>query len=98
MNFNQIKLKLKWDLQNYRFVYDLLKDYKPDCVIHYAGQPSAPYSMRGRKEAVFTQQNNVIGNLNLLFAIKANCPQTHLIKLGQWVPTEHQILILKKVI
>tara|TARA_B100000674_G_C37967492_1_gene975308 strand:- start:510 stop:1661 length:1152 start_codon:yes stop_codon:yes gene_type:complete len=78
---NKIEVKIG-DLQNYRFVYDLLEDYKPDCIIHYAEQPSAPYSMRGRKEAVFTQQNNVIGNLNLLFAIKANCPQTHLIKLG----------------
>ena len=56
--------------------------FKPDCIIHYAEQPSAPYSMGSRERAVFTQHNNVIGNLNLLFSIKKNCPDVHLIKLG----------------
>jgi len=50
--------------------------------VHYAEQPSAPYSMSNRERAVFTQHNNVIGNLNLIFAIKKNCPSAHLIKLG----------------
>ena len=42
----------------------------------------APYSMAGRTQAVFTQQNNIIGTLNLIFAIKKICPDTHLLKLG----------------
>ena len=54
----------------------------PNVIIHYAEQPSAPYSMASREKAVFTQYNNVIGNLNLLFAIKKLCPEAHLIKLG----------------
>lgn len=70
------------DLLNHRFVSDLLADCKPDAIIHYAEQPSAPYSMSSRERAVFTQHNNVIGNLNLIFAIKKNCPNVHLIKLG----------------
>ncbi len=70
------------DLLNYRFLDGLLNEYKPEAIIHYAEQPSAPYSMATREKAVFTQTNNVIGNLNLLFAIKKNCPNTHLIKLG----------------
>ncbi len=70
------------DLLNHRFVRDILSEHKPDAIVHYAEQPSAPYSMSNRERAVFTQQNNVIGNLNLLFAIKKNCPSTHLIKLG----------------
>ena len=85
--WNKIKPKNKikfiyGDLLNYRFVYKLLSKFKPDVIIHYGEQPSAPYSMAGRDEAVFTQNNNVIGTLNLLFGIKKYCPKTHLIKLG----------------
>ncbi len=70
------------DLTNHRFVYRVLEEFLPEVVVHYAEQPSAPYSMQGRGEAVFTQYNNVIGTLNLLFAIKRYCPGAHLIKLG----------------
>ncbi|OHC73466.1 MAG: NAD-dependent dehydratase [Rhodospirillales bacterium RIFCSPLOWO2_12_FULL_58_28] len=70
------------DLTNHRFIYNILREFQPDAVIHYAEQPSAPYSMQGREQAVLTQHNNVIGTLNLLFAMKAHCPSAHLIKLG----------------
>lgn len=67
---------------NNRFVYQLLEEFGPDAIIHYAEQPSAPFSMMDREKAVLTQQNNVIGTLNLLFAIKSRCPDAHLVKLG----------------
>ena len=51
-------------------------------IIHYAEQPSAPYSMQSRTAAVETQVNNVVGNMNVLFGMKANCPNAHLVKLG----------------
>lgn len=70
------------DLTNHRFVYDYLNEVKPDVIIHYGEQPSAPYSMAGRTEAYFTQHNNVLGTLNLLFAVKKYCPDCHIIKLG----------------
>ncbi len=70
------------DLLNHRFIYEELKKFKPDHIIHYAEQPSAPYSMAGRSQAVFTQNNNIIGSLNLLFGIKKICPKAHLLKLG----------------
>lgn len=70
------------DLVNHRFTYSILDEFKPESIIHYAEQPSAPYSMQGREQAVFTQNNNVIGNLNLLFAMKKYCPDVHLVKLG----------------
>jgi UDP-sulfoquinovose synthase len=70
------------DLLNHRFVYQLLEETKPDVIVHYAEQPSAPYSMQSRGAAVFTQENNVLGTLNLLFAMKGICPGAHLIKLG----------------
>ena len=83
-NLNQNKkIKLeKEDLLNHRFIRDILNEHKPEAIVHYAEQPSAPYSMSNRERAVFTQHNNVIGNLNLIFAIKKNCPSAHLIKLG----------------
>ena len=70
------------DLLNYKILSEMLESLKPEAIIHYAEQPSAPYSMASRDKAVFTQYNNVIGNLNLLFAMKKHCPSTHLIKLG----------------
>ena len=70
------------DLINHRFVYNLFREIQPDTIVHYAEQPSAPYSMQSRAAAVMTQHNNVIGNLNLLFAMQRHCPDAHLIKLG----------------
>jgi UDP-sulfoquinovose synthase len=70
------------DLTNARFIDRILSEFQPAAVVHYAEQPSAPYSMQGREAAVFTQYNNVIGTLNLLFAMKARAPSAHLIKLG----------------
>ena len=47
-------------------------NFKPDAVVHYGEQRSAPYSMVDRARAVFTQHNNVIGTLNVLFAMKVS--------------------------
>ena len=70
------------DLLNHRLLYDVLEKFKPDTIIHYAEQPSAPYSMKGREACYFTQHNNVLGTINLLFGMKKHCPDAHLIKLG----------------
>ncbi len=70
------------DLVNHRFVYRILEEFRPEAIVHYAEQPSAPYSMQGREQAVFTQHNNVTGNLNLLFGMQKYCPDAHLVKLG----------------
>ena len=77
----QIHLRVG-DLCNHRFVYKLLDEIRPDAIIHYAEQPSAPYSMQCRSTAVDTQVNNVVGTMNLLFAMQASCPNAHLVKLG----------------
>ncbi len=70
------------DLLNARQTYKCLEEFRPEAIIHYAEQPSAPYSMMMRSCAVETQSNNVIGTLNLLFAMNRFCPEAHLIKLG----------------
>ena len=70
------------DLRNHRLVYKVFEEFRPDAVVHYAEQPSAPYSMQGRGAAVYTQENNVVGTLNLLFAMRHAAPDCHLVKLG----------------
>jgi nucleoside-diphosphate-sugar epimerase len=64
----------------------LLSDYlnliNPDCIIHLAEMPSAPWSMIDAIRANQTQHDNVIGTLNLLWAMKNACPSAHLLKLG----------------
>jgi UDP-sulfoquinovose synthase len=70
------------DLLDWEFVSDLFVRHQPDAVVHYAEQRAAPYSMIDRRHAVYTQHNNVIGNLNVLFAINEYAPDCHLIKLG----------------
>jgi len=70
------------NLLDYSFTRDYIKWFKPDTIVHLGEQPSAPFSMIDREHAVYTQYNNVIGNLNLLYAIKEVDPNCHLLKLG----------------
>ena len=70
------------DLCDYSFVDSFLRDFQPDAIVHYGEQPSAPYSMIDHKHAVYTQENNISGTLNVLFALKNILPHCHLVKLG----------------
>ncbi len=70
------------DVADYDFLASTIASFKPDAVVHFAEQRSAPYSMIDRKHAVFTQVNNVVGTLNLLFAIRELAPDCHIVKLG----------------
>jgi UDP-sulfoquinovose synthase len=70
------------DVSDYDFLASTFKSFEPEAVVHFAEQRSAPYSMIDRKHAVFTQVNNVVGTLNVLFAIREFVPDCHLVKLG----------------
>jgi UDP-sulfoquinovose synthase len=70
------------DLTDPQFVDSVFSEFRPEAVVHYGEQPSAPYSMIDRKHAVSTQTNNVVGTLNVMFAIRDICPDAHLVKLG----------------
>lgn len=70
------------DLCDWDFISRLFIDYKPDAVVHYAEQPSAPYSMLDRKASTLTLHNNIGVTANLIFAAKEFCPDVHIIKLG----------------
>jgi UDP-sulfoquinovose synthase len=76
----------------------------PDTVVHYAEQPSAPYSLINYKYANITLTNNLLVTNNLMFAVKDYSPATHIIKLGTmgeygtpnidipegWIEIDHQ--------
>ncbi len=70
------------DLNDHQFVTRVLQQFEPEAVVHFAEQRSAPYSMIDREHAVYTQVNNVVGTLNLLYAIAELNPAIHLVKLG----------------
>jgi UDP-sulfoquinovose synthase len=70
------------DLTDAQFTTAMVADFRPDAVVHFAEQRSAPYSMIDRQHAVYTQHNNVVGTLNVLFAIAEADRDIHLVKLG----------------
>lgn len=70
------------NLCDYDTVLNALRHFRPDCIVHLAEMPSAPYSMIDVHHAVFTHQNNLVGTLNVLYAMREACPDAHLLKLG----------------
>jgi UDP-sulfoquinovose synthase len=70
------------DLTDWSVVEQVFREFQPEAVVHYGEMPSAPYSMKDRAHAVFTQTNNVIGTLHVLWAIRDLVPTCHLVKLG----------------
>jgi UDP-sulfoquinovose synthase len=70
------------DLLNYNFLADVVRQTRPDSIVHLAEQPSAPFSMIDRNHAMYTQHNNIEGTLNVLYAMKEIVPESHLVKLG----------------
>jgi UDP-sulfoquinovose synthase len=69
-------------IEDPEFLERVVIETKPEAVVHYGEQPSAPYSMASREQAVETQYTNVIGTLNLLFFLRDHAPDCHLVKLG----------------
>ncbi|GER67515.1 NAD-dependent dehydratase [Weizmannia acidilactici] len=70
------------DMTHFDFLREVMRQERPDAFVHFAEQRSAPYSMIDREHAVFTQTNNVVGTLNLIYAVKELVPDCHIIKLG----------------
>jgi UDP-sulfoquinovose synthase len=70
------------DLRDYAFVEQFFRDFKPEAIVHLGEMPSAPYSMVDVNHAVFTQTNNIVSTLNMLFAMRDIVPDAHLVKLG----------------
>lgn len=71
MSAQNVELEIG-DICDWEFLSEVFQKFKPDSVVHFGEQRSAPYSMIDRQRAVFTQNNNVIGTINVLFAIKVS--------------------------
>ncbi len=70
------------DITDYGFLAPTMRQFEPEAIVHFGEQRAAPYSMISREHAVFTQVNNVVGTLNVLYAIREDFPDCHLVKLG----------------
>jgi UDP-sulfoquinovose synthase len=67
---------------DYRFLSELFREFAPDAAIHYAEQPSAPYSMMSYDAAKRTLDNNLSATFNVIWAVKEHAPRCHIVKLG----------------
>jgi UDP-sulfoquinovose synthase len=72
----------KGDLSSYNFVENVFKSFRPEAIVHLGEMPSAPYSMIDVEHTAWTQVNNIVGTLNMLYAMRDICPDSHLVKLG----------------
>ncbi|MDL4839798.1 NAD-dependent epimerase/dehydratase family protein [Aquibacillus rhizosphaerae] len=71
------------DIANdYDALLNVLSNEKPDAVIHFAEQRSAPYSMKSPKHKRYTVNNNLNATHNLLCAIVDSGLDIHLVHLG----------------
>lgn len=70
------------DCTDYRTIEQLFREFQPEAVVHYAEQPSAPYSMIGYDQAKLTLNNNLNATFNLIWAVMEHAPECHIIKLG----------------
>jgi UDP-sulfoquinovose synthase len=70
------------DLCDPGFVHQMVSEFRPETIVHFGEQRAAPYSMIDQAHAVYTQTNNVVGNLNVMYAIADIDRDIHLVKLG----------------
>ncbi|MBW1741780.1 MAG: NAD-dependent epimerase/dehydratase family protein [Deltaproteobacteria bacterium] len=70
------------DLADWEFVKEVFQTFTPEAIVHYAEQPSAPYSMLNRRAAMLSLQNNLTVTANVIFAVKEFNPDAHIVKLG----------------
>ena len=70
------------DLCDPAFVHEMVGDFRPDTIVHFGEQRAAPYSMIDQAHCVYTQTNNIVGTLNVMYAIADIDRDIHLVKLG----------------
>ena len=68
--------------ENYRVLLDLLNEFRPDAVVHFAEQRAAPYSMKSSYHKRYTVNNNVGATHNLLAAVVESGLDCHIVHLG----------------
>jgi UDP-sulfoquinovose synthase len=68
--------------ENYRVLLDLLLEWQPDAIVHFAEQRAAPYSMKSPWHKRYTVNNNVNATHNLLTALVEAGLDAHVVHLG----------------
>lgn len=68
--------------KNYARLMNLIKDTKPDAIVHFAEQRAAPYSMKSSYHKRYTVDNNLNATNNVLAAIVESGVDAHLVHLG----------------
>ena len=68
--------------QEYDKLLNLVRDYAPDVIVHFAEQRAAPYSMKSAKHKRYTVDNNLNGTNNVLCAIVESELDIHVVHLG----------------
>jgi UDP-sulfoquinovose synthase len=67
---------------NYQRLVDLLVDWQPHAVVHFAEQRAAPYSMKSSYHKRYTVENNLGATNSLLAAIVDSGLDIHVVHLG----------------
>ena len=77
IDFQLIDIALEYDV-----FLDLINEKRPDAIVHFAEQRSAPYSMKNSKTKRYTVNNNISVKHNVLAAIVESGLDIHLVHLG----------------
>ena len=67
---------------NYQRLLDLLCDWQPDAIVHFAEQRAAPYSMKSSRHKRYTVSNNLNATNNVLAAVVESELDIHIVHLG----------------
>ena len=67
---------------NYQRLLDLLEDWRPDALVHFAEQRAAPYSMKSSRHKRYTVSNNLNATNNVLAAVVESGLDIHVAHLG----------------
>lgn len=78
----QIRFHLLDVAQDYDRYAALIRDEKPDSIVHFAEQRAAPYSMKSPRHKRYTVDNNINATNNTLCAIVESGLDIHLVHLG----------------
>jgi len=81
-NFGTNLQFIRGDMTDYNFVWNFLRAFQPEAIVHLAEMPSAPYSMIDVHHSAFTHTNNLLGTINILHAMREVSSEAHLVKLG----------------
>ena len=68
--------------KHYHRLLTLIKEQKPDVIIHFAEQRAAPYSMKSPWHKRYTVDNNLNATHNVLCALVESGVDAHLVHLG----------------